>query len=109
MGAWGTTPTENDAACNWLEQLFVDSQLESHVRNALHGSVHDSPDEMRAAAHLASVLIAADLWPSESKQEVKDLATLQLQRMLDEKVFTNSLMVAEIRNEIRQFDSGRQR
>ncbi|MCA9214612.1 MAG: hypothetical protein KDB27_16180 [Planctomycetales bacterium] len=104
MGMWGMTLTENDAACNWIESLFDVTHLESRLQHTLNGDVHEEAAEIRAAANMVRTLIAADMWPSDTRQEMAELASSQLQRMLDEKVYTNSLLVAEIRREIRQFD-----
>lgn len=108
MGAWGHTPTENDAACNWIESLFAKG-LEEQVRNQLNADVREEPEEIRAAAHFVKVLIHADIWPSETRKEFKDLAEFQLQRMLDEQAVTNVLAVSAIRSEIKNLAVTRSR
>ncbi|MCA9217969.1 MAG: hypothetical protein KDB27_33090 [Planctomycetales bacterium] len=109
MGTWGITAIENDAAWNWLDELFDVIQFAHRVELMLRRDVHECPDEVRAAACVASTLMAANLWPSETKERTKDLATHQLRRMLDEKVFANAVIVAEIRKEVQRLESARAR
>jgi len=112
MGMWGEAPMDNDAACDWSEQLFESTTLEDRVRTTLNGDIHDEPEQIRAAAHHIKTLIATDICPSASRRELTRVASRQLQRILDEKIYTNSLLVAEIRREITELSAvsvGRQR
>lgn len=105
MGNWGFLPLENDAASDWNERLFQETDIESHVMSALELNVHEEPETVRAAAQLVAVLSGSGIWLSETRKQVLELAAFKLSQILDDKVLTNVGFVAEIRKEIRVLHS----
>ena len=101
MGRWGIQPWENDTACDWYDWLFEESQLAQHIESALNQPIEDHADEIRAAAHILLALGENYIWPIDERAEQLKKAASQLQRILDCKVYTNSLLVGEVRREIR--------
>ena len=104
MGAWGTEPTANDAAADWLLHLFEALPLVEHVEDALRGEIETEVDEIRVAAHLLCSLGEAGLWPSEHLQRPATLAALKLESALMHGVFRNAHLIAAVRNEIRRLE-----
>jgi len=101
MGSWGFSPLQNDAALDWLQQLFDESGLGSSIEASLNLNLHEYPDEIRVAAAFVNQLTSAGLWPHHSRAQFIELAILRLQQLLADKVFINANFVAEIRNELR--------
>ncbi|MFV0443008.1 MAG: hypothetical protein ACK5Q5_05520 [Planctomycetaceae bacterium] len=104
VGAWGTEPTANDAAADWLMHLFEALPLVEHVDDALQGDVREEIDQIRVAAHLLCMLGEAGLWPQESLQKQVSQATTQLRAALMHRVFTNANLIGAVRQEITRLE-----
>jgi hypothetical protein len=102
MGIWGTGPVENDPAADWVESLFQYTGLADHLLETLNGSIEESHQEIRAAAHTVQILSEADIWPTETKVKMRSLAAHRLEQILDSRALTNPALTSQIRKEVGQ-------
>ena len=63
MGTWGPAAWDNDSAADWFSDMFETTGLAAHVEDALRLDPRESPDEIRAAAHVLIALGRTYVWP----------------------------------------------
>jgi hypothetical protein len=83
MGYWGTKPWENDAACDWFDSLFKQTNLDSVVRKTLDLDIEEGQAEICAAAYLLVHLGIGYIWPPESLNTCLQVAIGKLTQILD--------------------------
>ncbi len=105
MGSWGHEPTENDAALDWLDELYRHSELADRLETALYGDLVNDAEEIRCAAALIETLAKHGLWAGEGRGSIVALAVDRLQRMLDAGVYTHPAYIASIRQQINALGS----
>jgi len=101
MGSWGFLPLKNDAALDWLQQLFDEAGLVAYIEASLNLNLHKDPEDIRAAAFFVRTLVEVGLWPHHQRAKLINLAVLRLQQLLAERVFTKANFVSKIRHEIK--------
>ena len=101
MGAWGAKPWENDAAADWLGDLFKETRLAKRVEQALRLDIQDYHEEIRAAAFLVRALGRVHIWPVELLDQHRALAAARLEAILEAGVFEeNAEFIDAIRAEV---------
>ena len=93
MGMWAQEPWANDAAADWFDATFELTQLSEHVEETLNLRIEQHAQQIRAAAHVISVLGENYIWPSSSRVRCIKLAVSRLQEMVDERIVMNSALV----------------
>lgn len=101
MGHWGPEPWANDSAADWYDALFRSTQLAEHIELTLTLDLADHCDEVRAAAYLLLVLGRHETWPDDSRERCISIAIDQLNRALDQHLYTYPDIVKQVRGEIR--------
>jgi hypothetical protein len=79
MGAWGTTPWDNDGAADWFAELFETTGLAKRVEETLNEDPEDAAEEIRAAAHVLTALGRVYIWPVEHLDRHLKLAVQKLE------------------------------
>jgi len=100
MGMWGLEAWQNDGAADWYDATFELTGLSEHVEETLNLRVDDHIEEIRAAAHLLSVLGENYIWPSNSRARCIRLAASRLEEIVHDKHITHPELVDKIRTEI---------
>lgn len=100
MGAWGTKAWENDPAMDWYERWMVETDFIDQVDRTLAFDVQEDCEEIRAAASMLWMLNEPDIWPAGYYEQFVDRAVDKYQEILTAKVYRNSHLIAEVKNEL---------
>jgi len=63
MGAWDTTPWDNDTAADWFGGLFDATRLRDGIRATLESDSKENHEEIRAAVWMLIELGRTYIWP----------------------------------------------
>ena len=99
MGAWGLEPWANDAAADWLQQMFDVTGLAQRVEEALELPVEDHADEIRVAVYVLLQLSESYVWPADSRKRCLETADTRLSEILTNGKFTNTRLLVAISKE----------
>ena len=87
MGAWGAGPLENDAAADWLHDLFEGTHFAERVADGL---ASQEPEEVRAAAWLIGALGRVYVWPIDRIDADRAAARAALEKLLADEEWLSS-------------------
>ncbi|MCU7371642.1 DUF4259 domain-containing protein [Paucibacter sp. O1-1] len=79
MGTWGPAAWDNDSAADWFADMFEETGLAEFVQRTLEQDPEDSPDEIRAAAHVLVALGRTYIWPVDQLDDHLKLAIARLE------------------------------
>ena len=96
MGAWGLEPWANDAAADWLQQMFEITGIAQQIEEALSLPVEDHADEIRVAVYVLMQLSESYVWPAENRRRCLEAADARLSEILTSGTFTNPRLLAAI-------------
>ncbi|GAA1413374.1 hypothetical protein AUR04nite_31180 [Glutamicibacter uratoxydans] len=63
MGAWGTSPWDNDDAADWFADFFDSVDVDARITAAFEDE--DEHDQIRAACYMLNVLGRTYVWPGD--------------------------------------------
>ena len=101
MGHWGYRSWENDAAADWLESFAEQARVEERIRDGL-SLPQDCIDEIRAAASLLLCLSELLSIPTQTRNELANLAIERLSDALESRDYTNLHIRSHVVEEIAQ-------
>ena len=101
MGRLGIEAWENDAAANWYDRLFEETELAHRIAEALILDPEENFDEIRAAAKLVILLDEPGVWPTPSHyRTVASLACRRLNVLVEEGHCRNSKILESIADDV---------
>lgn len=101
MGAWDTSPWDNDTAADWFADLFDATRLREGVRATLESNTDENHEEIRAAVWILIELGRTYIWPVDHIDEDIELGIKKMEEIVQLGIYADTPdFVKEIEFEI---------